>query len=151
MESTLKEKDLKEMAARVAGDFQSEEEFEEFTKALRKQFWESTLEGEMDEHLGYQKNDSRGNRSGNSRNGKSRKRLGSEFGEIELDATRDRNGTFKPESIKKRQSRTHGIDEKILFLYAKGQSAFQGQVLQSRIWAFLLANIMSAWCCSRWW
>ncbi len=47
MVSIMKNKELRDMANRVAGEFQSETDFEEFTKALRKQFWESTLEGEL--------------------------------------------------------------------------------------------------------
>ena len=47
MVSTMKNKALRDMANRVAGECQSETDFEEFTKALRKQFWESTLEGEL--------------------------------------------------------------------------------------------------------
>lgn len=122
METTMKDKDLRAMANKVAGEFHSESDFEAFTKALRKRFWESTLEGELDDHLGYEKHESRGNGSGNSRNGKSPKRLCSEHGELEIDAPRDRNGSFEPQAIAKRQTRTRGIDDKILFLYAKGQS-----------------------------
>jgi transposase-like protein len=116
------DKKLLDMANKVAGEFNSEKDFEEFTKALRKQFWESTLEGELDDHLGYAKHETRGNGIGNSRNGKSRKRIHSEHGELEIEPPRDRNGTFEPQAIAKRQSRTRGIDDKILFLYAKGQS-----------------------------
>jgi hypothetical protein len=53
MVSTMTNKDLRDMANKVAGEFQTESDFDEFTKALRKQFWESTLEGELDDHLGY--------------------------------------------------------------------------------------------------
>ena len=60
MVSTMKNKALRDMANRVAGECQSETDFEEFTKVLRKQFWESMLEGELDEHLGYEKHESRG-------------------------------------------------------------------------------------------
>jgi len=76
----------------------------------------------MDDHLGYEKNDPKGNNSGNSRNGKSRKRLKSEHGDLEINTPRDRNGTFTPQVIGKRESRARGIDDKILYLYAKGQS-----------------------------
>lgn len=116
------EKELDKLAKEMIGEFKSEQDFDTFTKALRKRFWESTLEGEMDEHLGYEKNDPRGNNSGNSRNGKSRKRLKSEHGDLEIQTPRDRNGTFTPQSIGKRESRARGIDDKILYLYAKGQS-----------------------------
>jgi transposase-like protein len=118
----MNDKQLKKLANKVAGEFQSEWDFEEFTKALRKQFWESTLEGELDVHLGYDKHEARGNGSGNSRNGKSSKRIRGEHGELEIEAPRDRNGSFEPKAIAKRQTRTRGIDDKILFLYAKGQS-----------------------------
>ena len=122
MVSTMKNKALRDMANRVAGECQSETDFEEFTKALRKQFWESTLEGELDEHLGYEKHETRGHGTGNSRNGKTPKRIRSEHAELEIAAPRDRNGSFAPKAIEKRQTRTRGIDDKILFLYAKGQS-----------------------------
>jgi len=122
MVSIMNDKKLQELASKTIGELNSEKDFDEFTKALRKQFWECTLEGELDEHLGYEKHDPRGNGSGNSRNGKTRKRLNSEHGELEIDAPRDRKGTFEPKAIEKRQSRTRGIDDKILYLYAKGQS-----------------------------
>lgn len=94
MVHTVDEKELKKLASEMVTEFKSEKDFDAFTKALRKQFWESTLEGEMDDHLGYEKNDPKGNNSGNSRNGKSRKRLKSEHGDLEIDTPRDRNGTF---------------------------------------------------------
>ncbi len=122
MVSTMKEQDLQDMANKVIGELQTELDFEVFMKVLRKQFFESSLEGEMDDHLGYEKHEARGNGTGNSRNGKTSKRIRSEHGELEIEAPRDRNGSFEPKIIAKRQSRTHGIDDKILFLYAKGQS-----------------------------
>ena len=122
MVAVVDEKELDKLAKQMAGDFKSEKDFESFTKALRKRFWESTLEGELDDHLGYEKHDAKGKGSGNSRNGKTRKKLRSEHGELEIEAPRDRNGTFEPKAVAKRQSRARGIDEKILFLYAKGQS-----------------------------
>ena len=113
MAVTVKDKDLDKLAKKTIGEFKSEKDFEAFTKSLRKQFWESTLEGEMDSHLGYEKSDPKGNNSGNSRNGKIHKKLKSEHGELEIEAPRDRNGTFKPEAVGKRQSRARGIDDKI--------------------------------------
>src|SRR5690554_3197379 len=117
MVTTMKDKDLQDMANKVADEFQTESDFEAFTKALRKQFWESTLEGELDDHLGYEKHSVSGHGSGNSRNGKTSKRIRSEHGDLDIDAPRDRNGSFEPKAIAKRQTRTHGIDDKILFLY----------------------------------
>lgn len=75
---------------------------------------ERMLEGEMDVHLGYEKNAIEGNNSGNSRNGYSRKRIISDYGECEIAVPRDRNGEFKPQIIEKRQTRTGEIEDKIL-------------------------------------
>lgn len=122
MVALMSKKDLDKIAEQMLGEFDSEEGLEAFTKALKKKFWESTLEGEMDDHLGYSKHDPKGNGSGNSRNGTSKKRLKSESGAMEIQVPRDRNGTFEPKAIGKRESRAKGIDEKILYLYAKGQS-----------------------------
>lgn len=122
MVEQVNEKDLNKLAEKLMNELKTEGDVDAFSKVLRKQFWEATLEGEMDDHLGYTKNDPSGNGSGNSRNGKTRKRLKSEQGALEIEAPRDRNGTFEPEAVGKRQSRVKGIDDKILFLYAKGQS-----------------------------
>jgi transposase-like protein len=94
MVSTMKDQDLQDMVGKVVEEFKSEADFEAFTKALRKQFWESTLEGELDDHLGYEKHSARGNGTGNSRNGKSAKRIRSEHGELAIEAPRDRNGSL---------------------------------------------------------
>ena len=118
----MSDKDLNKLAEQMMAQLKTEGDVDAFTKALRKQFWEATLEGEMDDHLGYSKHDRSGNGSGNSRNGKTKKQLKSEHGELEINAPRDRNGTFEPKAVEKRQSRVKGIDDKILFLYAKGQS-----------------------------
>ena len=61
------------------------------------------LEAEMDEHLGYEKHEISGNNSGNRRNGYGKKTIKSEWGENEIAVPRDRNGTFEPQVIEKRQ------------------------------------------------
>lgn len=122
MVAEVSDKDLNKLAEQMMAQLGTEGDVDAFAKALRKKFWEATLEGEMDDHLGYSKHEKAGNGSGNSRNGKVRKRLKSELGELMIDTPRDRNSTFEPKAIEKRQSRVSGIDDKILFLYAKGQS-----------------------------
>jgi putative transposase len=76
----------------------------------------------MSQHLGYAKHDPAGNNSGNSRNGVTRKRLKGEFGELEIETPRDRNGEFEPQLVKKNQTRWAGFDDKILSMYARGMS-----------------------------
>jgi putative transposase len=83
---------------------------------------EKILEAELDEHLGYEKNEIKGNNSGNSRNGHGDKTIKSEWGESEISIPRDRNGSFEPRIVGKRQTRTDDIETRVLAMYAKGMS-----------------------------
>src|SRR5262245_6275606 len=78
-----------------------------------------SLEAEMQAHLGHERHGSAG---GNPRNGKSRKRVKSAMGDLQIETPRDREGTFEPQLVKKRQVRLAGMEEKILALYAKGMT-----------------------------
>ncbi len=91
-------------------------------KQITKAVLEAAMQAEMQEHLGYEKHDAAGKNSGNSRNGVSTKTLKGEFGEIELETPRDRNGEFEPKLVKKHQRRWTGFDEKILSMYALGMT-----------------------------
>ena len=97
----------------------------ELTAKLKNLFsgaLEKMLEAEMDEHLGYEKNSVLGNNSGNSRNGYGKKTIKSEWGESEISVPRDRNGTFEPQAIEKRQTRTDDIEARVMAMYAKGMT-----------------------------
>lgn len=83
---------------------------------------EQLLQKEMDEHLGYEKNSVVGDNSGNSRNGRSKKTLKSNYGLIELEVPRDRNGDYEPKAVKKHQRTISSFDDKIISMYAKGMS-----------------------------
>src|ERR1700684_821728 len=87
-------------------------------KQLTKALLERAMQAELTGHLGYEKHDPAGNNSGNSRNGVSRKKLKGEFGEIELETPRDRNGTFDPLLVERHQTRWTGFDDKILSMYS---------------------------------
>jgi transposase-like protein len=87
---------------------------------LTKNVLETALDAEMTEHLGYDKHDSAGRGSGNSRNGTRSKTVFTEIGQVDLDVPRDTNSTFEPQIVKKRQRRLTGIDEIVLSLTAKG-------------------------------
>jgi len=91
-------------------------------KQLTKALVERMLEGELKHHLGYEKHDPAGNGSGNSRNGKSKKTLKGDVGELPIEVPRDRNGTFEPKIIEKHQTRFDGFDDKILSMYARGMT-----------------------------
>src|SRR5579859_5620852 len=98
------------------------EDVNSLLKQITKAVLERALQGEMTEHLGYAKHDPAGNNSGNSRNGVTRKTLKGDFGEVELETPRDRNGEFEPQLIQKNQTRWTGFDDKILSLYARGMT-----------------------------
>ena len=91
-------------------------------KQLTKLLVERALDAEMSEHLGHDKNAPVTNPGGNARNGKSKKTLKGEFGELPIDIPRDRQGSFEPQLIPKHQTRWAGFDEKILSLYARGMT-----------------------------
>jgi putative transposase len=90
----------------------------QFTKALL----ERALNAELTMHLGYKKHEPAGYGSGNTRNGKSKKTVKGEFGELELEVPRDRQSTFEPQIIAKGQTRFSGFDQKILALYSRGMT-----------------------------
>ena len=91
-------------------------------KQLTKMLVERALDAEMAEHLGHGKNEPVTNMSGNARNGKSKKTLKGEFGELPIEIPRDRQGSFEPQLIPKHQTRWSGFDDKILSLYARGMT-----------------------------
>ena len=91
-------------------------------KQLTKALLERALGAELTQHLGYEKHDPAGFHSGNSRNGASAKTVKGEFGEITVETPRDRNSSFEPQILKKRQTRFDGFDDKILSMYARGMT-----------------------------
>jgi len=91
-------------------------------KQLTKGMIERCLQAEMQEHLGYAKHGRKKLESANTRNGKGTKTLKSEHGELEISVPRDRDGSFEPLLVKKRQSRLDGFEEKILAMYARGMT-----------------------------
>ncbi len=90
-------------------------------KALTKTVIETALDEEMSDHLGYDKHEPVGRNLANSRNGKRSKTLLTDAcGEVEVEVPRDRDSTFTPVVVKKRQRRLSDVDEVVLSLYAKG-------------------------------
>ena len=87
---------------------------------LTKQILETGLEVEMDEHLGYTKHDSAGRNGGNSRNGARSKTVITEVGPVDIEVPRDRDSSFEPATVKKRQRRLNGVDSMVISLTAKG-------------------------------
>jgi putative transposase len=91
-------------------------------KQLTKLLVEKALDAEMAAHLGHAKHEPVANAAGNTRNGKSRKTLKGEFGELPIEVPRDRHGSFEPLLIPKHQTRWTGFDDKVISLYARGMT-----------------------------
>jgi putative transposase len=87
---------------------------------LTKRVLESALDGEITDHLGYDKHDPAGKASGNSRNGHRSKMVTTDVGPVEIAVPRDREGSFEPQIVRKRQRRLNGVEEMVLSLSAKG-------------------------------
>jgi putative transposase len=89
---------------------------------LTKRLVERALEAELTDHLGYERHLEPPGGAGNTRNGSTAKTLATEHGPVEITTPRDRDGSFEPKLVRKRQRRFEGFDEKILALYARGMS-----------------------------
>ncbi len=101
---------------------------------LTKVVLESALDGEMDAHLGYRKHDPAGNGSGNSRNGRRAKTVLTEAGPVEIEVPRDRDASFEPVIVAKRQRRLGGIDDIVISLVAKGLTTGEVQAHLAEIY-----------------
>src|SRR5262249_10591925 len=87
---------------------------------LTKMVIEGALEGELDDHLGYEKNDPAGRNGGNSRNGHRAKTVITDTGPVENSVPRDRDSSFEPKIVAKRQRRLTGVEDMVISLSAKG-------------------------------
>ena len=116
----MTKQELEAFAKEAAKGFKSQQDLIDFSQMLTKITVEAALNAELDEHLGYEKNQK--NASVNYRNGHSSKTLKTEDGQFELDTPRDRDGSFEPQLVKKNQTRFTSMDDKILSLYARGMT-----------------------------
>lgn len=98
------------------------EDVEEGLKSIFGPIFESMLQGELTAHLGYESNNHDPKATSNRRNGSTKKTLKSTMGEIPISAPRDRDGSFEPILVPKRQTDISGIEQKVLAMYGKGMS-----------------------------
>src|ERR1700678_3941758 len=89
---------------------------------LTKRLIERAMEVELTDHLGYEHGESPPGGSGNTRNGSTPKTLATEHGPVEIETPRDRDASFEPKIVRKRQRRFEGFDDKIIALYSRGMS-----------------------------
>lgn len=100
--------------------FKTGKELNDFLALIQKRGIEKMLEGELDGHLGYNKNEQTNN--DNARNGYGKKKIKTQYGESEIKVPRDRDASFNPMIVPKRESMVEGLEEVIVSLYAKGMS-----------------------------
>jgi putative transposase len=103
-------------------DMKSMDDVQNLIKDMVGPALEKIMDAEMDNHLGYTKHDPIGYGSGNNRNGHSEKTLKSSSGMARIKVPRDRNSSFEPEVLKKYETHTSEIEDKIISMYAKGMS-----------------------------
>ncbi len=123
--TTKKHEVSEELLASLLADYKKPEDLigeNGLLKQLTKLLVEKALDAELTEHLGHDRHETVANASGNTRNGKSKKTLKGEFGELPIEVPRDRKGTFEPQIIPKHQTRWAGFDDKIISLYARGMT-----------------------------
>jgi transposase-like protein len=116
----MNKKELEAFAKQAAKGIKSEQDLTDFRKILTKITVEAALNAELEEHLGYALHEK--SNTDNSRNGYSSKSIRTEDGQVDLETPRDREGSFEPLLVKKNQTRFTSMDDKILYLYAKGMT-----------------------------
>lgn len=101
-------------------NIQSTEDIQSTLKKLFGETLQEMLEAELEDSLGYAKHDTKSKATTNARNGRSKKTVRSDYGEVEIQIPRDRNGDFDPMIVKKNQTNVTGIEDQIIALYSKG-------------------------------
>ena len=126
MNMTRNKRDPKKVAlAQAIIDAYNPNSVEDMNDALKDLFgplFELMLQGEMNNHLGYESNDKGIKQTENRRNGYTKKTLKTSHGEVEIESPRDRDGSFEPVLVPKRKKDVSAIEEKVLAMYARGMS-----------------------------
>ena len=114
--------DLQEIGKELAKGVKTQSDLKKVTGQLMKSILESALNAELNEHLGYNKNEKAEVPRPNTRNGHSLKTVKGDHGEVELEVPRDRNASFQPLVVPKGKTRLEGFENTILTLYARGMT-----------------------------
>lgn len=114
--------DINSIGKELAKGVKTQADLKEVTGQLMKVILESALNTELDEHLGYEKNEKASSRRLNTRNGKSKKTVKGDHGETEIEIPRDREASFEPQIVPKGKTRLEGFEDNILALYARGMT-----------------------------
>jgi putative transposase len=142
--------DIEKIGKELAKTVKTQKDLSEITGKLMKVVLESALNAELDDHLGYEKNEKSNLRKDNTRNGYSKKTIKCEKGELDIDTPRDRQATFEPKIVPKGKTRLEGFEDNILSLYARGMTTrdIQGAIKElyngAEISHSVIANVTDA-------
>ena len=119
-----KNKSKNELVKAIIDTYQPEtaKDVQDALKDIFGPMFEAMLQGEMNDHLGYENNDKGEKQTPNRRNGYISKNVKTSMGEMTIDVPRDRDGSFEPQIVPKRTKDISDIDKKVLSMYAKGMS-----------------------------
>ena len=134
----MKKEDL--LSDEFLKQFKTGEDLNGFLAQLQKRGIEAILSGELDSHLGYEKHEK--TVSSNARNGFSNKKIKTSFGESEIQVPRDREASFNPMIIPKRQSMVDGLENVIISLYAKGMTVSDIEEQIREVYKFDISTIL---------
>lgn len=114
--------DLETIGKHLAKGVKTQADLKDVTGKLMKVILESSLNAELEEHLGYEKNEKATSRRNNTRNGSYNKTVKGDHGETEIVVPRDRDASFEPKIVPKGKTRLEGFEDNILALYARGMT-----------------------------
>ena len=144
-------KDIKtELLDELLKDYQDPKDLlgkEGLLHQLQKEIVQRVLDAELQDHLGYAVNER--SDSSNARNGKTRKTIKTGTAQVEIEVPRDRDGSFEPNLVKKRQRRLEGFDDKVLAFYSRGLSTREIQGALEEVYGIevsptLISNVTNA-------
>lgn len=142
--------DIESIGKELAKNVKTQKDMSKITGQLVKAILESALNAELEDHLGYTKNEKSVSRKSNTRNGFSKKIMKTEEGELNLKTPRDRNSSFEPQIIPKGKTRLDGFEDNILALYSRGmttrdiQSAIKDLYHGAEISHSVISNVTDA-------
>ena len=114
--------DIESIGKELAKQVKTQKDLSEITGKLMKVVLEQALNSELEDHLGYEKNEKSASRKSNTRNGYSKKTIKGDKGALEIKTPRDREASFEPKIIPKGKTRLKGFEDNILALYARGMT-----------------------------
>jgi len=120
--------------------FKTAKDLESYMSQMYRNALQAMLEGEMDEHLGHSRYERTEKEKENYRNGSIPKTVKTELGNIEIKTPRDRNGTFEPIIVSKRQTVMDNIEEAVIALYSKGMTTRDVEEQVERIYGIRISD-----------